>query len=314
MPNDSDISRAIAFPDHRQFFLAAENLTLQLLVTHVGSNKAAVPPTIVDHVHAYVELIACVAGRTPILFEGSRVILEAGDLALVPAGLPHHIVPPYESGCWRSVGILLERRRIRSRTDLWTLLTRLVSGRELRIFRERGPLCRTVGEISGSYSLPNLSGPELGPPLDLLRVLLVLANDSPVKDEISKNLPYSVGEINRALRLERLLDNHFDQDLTLGSAASRLFISPSQLNRIANRIYGTSFHKALTERRLNAAARLLTDTDSPAGTIALTVGFTSRSCFWGAFRKRFGMSPDEYRRTHKAENSDKKEKNPAKGS
>ncbi|MEV4130252.1 helix-turn-helix domain-containing protein [Nocardia sp. NPDC049707] len=43
-------------------------------------------------------------------------------------------------------------------------------------------------------------------------------------------------------------------------------------------------------------ARLLRDTDSPLGTIARKVGYTSEFAFAKAFKREYGQAPGQYRR------------------
>ena len=47
------------------------------------------------------------------------------------------------------------------------------------------------------------------------------------------------------------------------------------------------------------AAELLTDTALPVIEIASRVGYENQSKFSAVFRKRFGVSPREYRRSHR---------------
>jgi AraC-like DNA-binding protein len=59
--------------------------------------------------------------------------------------------------------------------------------------------------------------------------------------------------------------------------------------------FGTSPMQFLQERRLAVARRLLETTDLPVTTICLWVGFTSLGTFSWLFRKRFGLSPRQFR-------------------
>lgn len=51
-----------------------------------------------------------------------------------------------------------------------------------------------------------------------------------------------------------------------------LFISKSQLTRLVRQHYGMTFHKLISSYRVNAAAKLLCDTDLPADKISAIVG------------------------------------------
>jgi AraC-like DNA-binding protein len=59
---------------------------------------------------------------------------------------------------------------------------------------------------------------------------------------------------------------------------------------------GTSFIDYLKDYRLAMAARLLSASDASILEIAEDVGFESLSYFNRAFKKRYGMTPTQYRK------------------
>ena len=60
----------------------------------------------------------------------------------------------------------------------------------------------------------------------------------------------------------------------------------------------TTPNKYLTTIRLNAARKLLTDTDKLISDIATETGFWDQSHFVKAFRAERGQTPSRYRREH----------------
>ena len=64
-------------------------------------------------------------------------------------------------------------------------------------------------------------------------------------------------------------------------------------------MFKLAFHQTpiqfLQECRLAAARRLLVATDEPVTSICLAVGFESLGSFSWLFRKRFGLSPRQFR-------------------
>lgn len=87
-------------------------------------------------------------------------------------------------------------------------------------------------------------------------------------------------------------------DLRLGTAASEIGVKAEDLSRWLND-RGVSFADYLTRRRLDDAARCLRDPAEARTSIeavGLLCGFASRSGFYTAFRKRFGVTPAAYRK------------------
>ena len=61
---------------------------------------------------------------------------------------------------------------------------------------------------------------------------------------------------------------------------------------------GTSFSEYLNEYRLTMASRLLVSSDSSILDIAAEVGYENLSYFNRTFKKRFEMTPREYRKKY----------------
>ena len=73
-------------------------------------------------------------------------------------------------------------------------------------------------------------------------------------------------------------------------------LSPSAFIRAFKRATGMTPHRFVIEQRLQAARRLLAESDRPIADIALSSGFSSQSHFGAAFRASVGVSPARYRR------------------
>jgi AraC-like DNA-binding protein len=87
----------------------------------------------------------------------------------------------------------------------------------------------------------------------------------------------------------------FAEPVTLSEVAGIACLSPNHLLRSFRKIFGTSPHQLLTERRLEEAKRLLMTTDLSVTEICLASGFESLGSFSSLFRKRCGFAPSQYR-------------------
>lgn len=83
---------------------------------------------------------------------------------------------------------------------------------------------------------------------------------------------------------------------TLTEAAEMLGLSPSYLSRLTCEYFGVSFKRLLTDTRFETACSLLTSTDLPIGDIINRVGYENSSYFHKEFKKRFGTTPNNFRR------------------
>jgi AraC-like DNA-binding protein len=86
--------------------------------------------------------------------------------------------------------------------------------------------------------------------------------------------------------------------VTIEEAAARCNLSPAYFSRTFARVFGTGFADYARQYRLRAAARSLTAEGARISDIAYRSGFQTPSHFAAAFRKRFGMSPNAFRRRY----------------
>jgi AraC family transcriptional regulator len=86
-----------------------------------------------------------------------------------------------------------------------------------------------------------------------------------------------------------------DQPLTVAQAARVANLSPFHFHRMFRSAFGQTPMQFLQEQRLLSARRLLVQTDEPVTTICFSVGFESLGSFSWLFRRRFGLSPSQFR-------------------
>ena len=86
--------------------------------------------------------------------------------------------------------------------------------------------------------------------------------------------------------------------ITLDDVAHEVHASPFHLARVFQQRTGVPVHRYLTQLRLRASLERLANGTSDLTQLALDLGFSSHSHFTDAFRREFGRSPSEVRRTH----------------
>jgi AraC family transcriptional regulator of adaptative response / methylphosphotriester-DNA alkyltransferase methyltransferase len=92
-----------------------------------------------------------------------------------------------------------------------------------------------------------------------------------------------------------IIAREYPSDLRLDGVAARIFTSRRSLQR-AFREAGRSFRSEHLQARLQAAAELMrSDPRRTVREVSLTVGYRQPAQFAKAFRRRYGVSPAEYR-------------------
>src|SRR3954447_12608940 len=88
---------------------------------------------------------------------------------------------------------------------------------------------------------------------------------------------------------------HYRRPLTVAVVARALASSPRQVQRAFDEVGSTSFSAYLREVRLRNAAELIARQPLTVRQVALLVGYRQPAHFAKAFRRRFGVTPANYR-------------------
>ena len=107
--------------------------------------------------------------------------------------------------------------------------------------------------------------------------------------------PPSYGPFSKAMQH---IHEHYQEALNTHDIASMVGLSHRQFNRRFHRFFNTSLCQYLMRVRINAACRLLTETDHSVTGIAGEVGFYDQSHFSRTFTRLMGLSPLKYRKRH----------------
>lgn len=117
---------------------------------------------------------------------------------------------------------------------------------------------------------------------------------------------YAVGPVSTARlrgglpthRLRRVVDYiaaHLDRDLSLGDLAGVAGLSPHYFAELFRQRMGTTPHRYVLERRIEAAKQLMRDPRRTILDVALLSGFKDQGHFGRVFRQAVGTTPSAYR-------------------
>ena len=102
----------------------------------------------------------------------------------------------------------------------------------------------------------------------------------------------------RVKRTKTVLDQQYRDPPSLEKLAELVGLSASRLAHLFRDETGMSIQSYIVERRLFMAAMLIVQSDEQISQIAYRVGFGDVSNFNHSFKRRFAMSPREYRARH----------------
>ncbi|MBR5507961.1 MAG: helix-turn-helix domain-containing protein [Clostridia bacterium] len=92
------------------------------------------------------------------------------------------------------------------------------------------------------------------------------------------------------------LGKHFAEPISLDNLAANVNISPQYLCKIFRKDTGITISQYINEMRLNHAKSLLKMSSLSINEICIKSGFNTSEHFTRAFKKRFGISPSQYRK------------------
>jgi len=95
--------------------------------------------------------------------------------------------------------------------------------------------------------------------------------------------------------IRHLDENFLNADICVLSVTEAFSIPEAQLQRIIRMYTGKSFHAYIEGKRMEHAARLLTETDAPVSKVLQECGYFTTSTFYRAFKMYYGDTPSNYR-------------------
>lgn len=131
--------------------------------------------------------------------------------------------------------------------------------------------------------------------IKIMELLLFLSNlDHTAAHETPMYLNKRHAALAEAVH-ERLTANGFGH-VTIDQLAAELGVSVTALKMSFKSVYGAPIYQYQKDLRLQKSQQLLRETTLPVAAIAGEVGYTNPAKFSSAFKKRFGVSPTEYKR------------------
>jgi len=95
--------------------------------------------------------------------------------------------------------------------------------------------------------------------------------------------------------LVAFVHNHLEEDLGVERLADEARLSPRHFARLFRESLGMPPGEFVERARLGEAVARLTGTEVPIDIVATGIGYRSADAFSRAFRRKFGITPSEYR-------------------
>lgn len=245
-----------------------------------------------------LEITHCRAGRMECQFTDEFCYLTAGDLAITqkrgggratyfPLGHYAGISILVDlNGAPDCLSCILDDVNVQPRA----LCKKYCAGGTSFIARSNPALEHIFSEL---YSVP----PEIQKgyfKVKALELLLFLSGMDIGRDELAQR-SYTSAQVALAKAVCRYLSAHMDRRYTLEQLSEIFHVSGTQIKAAFKGVYGVPIYTYTRTQKMQAAARLLRESDCTVLEIAGRVGYDNGSKFAGAFRDVMGVTPNEYR-------------------
>ncbi len=247
------------------------------------------------HCHPYYELSYIEKGSCRFLIEDGMYDLVEGDFLLIPPQTIHYT--RYLLGACRRSGVYFRPEDLDGE-----VVARLPGGQEffaqMCILKTPDDARRRIETLLAAMAEEERCVDESTPLLlhmQLQGLLLYCVRSCAVE----RGDPAGIRTTDRQVLLAaRFINEHFRQPITAADIAAAAGFSPNYLSRKFREAAGIGVHDYLVFVRLREAALELVNTGESVTEIALRCGFSDSNYFKDAFKKKYGMTPREYRKAH----------------
>ncbi len=166
-----------------------------------------------------------------------------------------------------------------------------------QIYVEDGSLYTSAGVTAGIDLALKLIEDDRGRDLALMvaRRLVVFLKRPGGQSQFSAHLAAQVANEGRIQSVQHWILDHLSLDLTLASLAARAAMSVRNFTRVFQNETGITPADFVEMARVDAARRLLEDSETPLQRVASRCGFASPDTMRRAFLRRIGAGPSDYR-------------------
>lgn len=229
------------------------------------------------HTHDDPTLCYVLRGRFTEYVGGHTVDCLSDSLKVTPAGEPHW--NRFAADETHGLRIDVDRRRFDDSRQIHRLLDERV---HVSGAATGGIVHRLLSELDAQDDASSIAVEGL-----LLELLAALARDA---------VPGTASTVAPWLReADEMIHELYASHIALGAVARAVGVAPATLARSYRSAFRVTVGERIRQLRIERAVRDLLESEEPLSNIALNAGFYDQSHFTNLFRRRFGVTPAQYR-------------------
>ena len=254
------------------------------------------------HTHTYFEIDCIMNGSCDLVFEDSVRVLKENDLIIITPGSKHQVIAR-DRNC-RAIRLLVKKQFFND--NFFDILSsnQLLSGFFAAIFQQSDDPNYLLFDISGNdyirknikaimyetYIYDDFSDRAAVAGMNMMFCHLMRSNSNFYF--YNSESRRSVAEFPQMLKYMRM--NY--KTITLKDLANTFHYSTAHISRCFKEYTGQNYIDIIHEIRLEKAKELLENTAMSISDITEFIGFSAPSYLSRAFKKKYGCSPQSYRK------------------
>lgn len=243
------------------------------------------------HMHSDFELHYIFKGECIIMADDTKYVLTENSLCIVPS-LCTHFFPKTDKEC-EGFGMLMSFKSGHSEEEKTLLPVKLPN--KTTVIQD-DPKIRTYFEDFLEAYKNQGFGSENKMESALTLIFFEMANK--IGDggrDFHHEKRKSPDETQ--IKLETIIMSKYLQNISLNDVAKAINFTPAHTGRLIKKIYNKPFSKLILELRMKYAHKRILAGEMQFSEIAERVGYDSYTGFWMAFRRYWGISPEQMKKS-----------------
>lgn len=250
-----------------------------------------------QHIHDQVEIMYVISGKCRVVVENITSNLSKNDFILIDANIPHALYVEGNSKCkMLNIEFAFAKKNaflpsIKNLADnINTVEIMLKMNRAFLLIKDSEEMFLSLKSLIMELNKKYRENDFL---IHLLFSEIIINISRMVSQTSGSGVDVNI-HANKALTF---INNNYDKDINIRGIASHININESYLQRIFKVQTGHTIIDYITILRLDKARMLLANTSIPIIDISNYIGINSRQYFTFIFKKHFGKTPSQYRRS-----------------
>ena len=253
----------------------------------------------VDHYHSFYEIYFLLSGTRRYFIRDRSYLVEQGDLVFVDRQSLHKTTEAGTDNHERLVIYFYEpllRQSYKAESEILLSPFRRHDNPVLRFPVKERLQAEAIAHKLLYEMRSRETGHELAIRSGVIELLLLAARCVDKNDAAASADPLDTPLYRLMSDVARHVNRHYAEDLSLPDLAEHFHISPYYLSRMFKQATGFNLNEYINLTRIQAAERLLKESDMSIIDVSAAVGYNNFSHFGKMFKKLTKQSPRAYRK------------------